>query len=147
MGQHGCGTINDNAEQLIHLCGLTNFVIGGTLFAHNEIHKLTWISPNQIEKNQIDHLLTSGKWRRPIHEVHVRRRTDVGSDHHQARLRELHMLHRTVGYCILSNVWGQTRVCDVIFNIAIDWVTKKTMEGPTRGLRWPLFSSLEDRLR
>ena len=32
----------------------------------------------------------------------------------------------------------------VLLNIVIDWVMKKTMEGPTRGLRWTLFSSLED---
>ena len=31
----------------------------------------------------------------------------------------------------------------VLFNIIIDWVMKK-MEGPTRGIRWTMFSSLED---
>jgi len=41
MGQHGCRTIYDNGEWLIDFCGLNSLVIGGTLFAHKEIHKLT----------------------------------------------------------------------------------------------------------
>ena len=36
---------------LIDFCGINNFVI---LFAHKEIHKLTWISPNQRAKKQIE---------------------------------------------------------------------------------------------
>ena len=69
MGQHGWGTTNDNGEWLIYFCHLNNFVIGGTLFAHKEIHKLTWISPNQRVKIQIDHIL-------------IRKGTDVDSNHH-----------------------------------------------------------------
>ena len=33
--------------------------------------------------NQIDHLLISGKWRRSLKDVCVRRGADVGSDHHR----------------------------------------------------------------
>ena len=70
-------------ERLIYFCGLNNFVIGGNLFAHKVLHKLTWISSNQRDKNQIiDHLLISGKWRRPLQDVRARRGVDVGSDHH-----------------------------------------------------------------
>ena len=31
-----------------------------------------------------------------------------------------------------------------LFNIAIDWFITKTMEGPTRGIRWGLFSFLKE---
>ena len=55
-----------------------NFVF---LFAHKEIHKLTWISPNQTDKKQIDHLLISGKWRRSLQDVRYRSGADVGSNH------------------------------------------------------------------
>ena len=61
---------------------MVNLVIGGTLFPHKEIHKLTWFSPNQRDKNQIDHLPMSGKWRRCLQEVCVGRVADVGSDHY-----------------------------------------------------------------
>ena len=56
-----------------------NFVI---LFAHKEIHKLPWISPNQTDKKQIDHLLISGKWWRSLQDVRYRSGVDVGSNQH-----------------------------------------------------------------
>ena len=65
--------------RLIDLFGINNIII---LFAHKETHKLTWISPNQRDKKQIDHLLISGKWRKSLQDVRFRRGADVGSDHH-----------------------------------------------------------------
>ena len=32
----------------------------------------------------------------------------------------------------------------VLFNIAIDWVLRRTMEDQRRGIRWTPFSTLED---
>ena len=56
MGGKGCGDINENGERLADICGLNDLVIGGTIFEHKEIHKLTWISPDGNVKNQIDHV-------------------------------------------------------------------------------------------
>ena len=70
-----------------------NFVI---LFAHKEIHKLTWISLNQKDKKQIDHLLISGKWRRSLHDVRYRSGVDVGRNHHLVVAYMKLMLKRTV---------------------------------------------------
>ena len=70
-----------------------NFVI---LFPPKEIHKLTWISPNQRDKKQIDHLLISGKWRRPLQDVHFRSGVDVGSSHHLVVAHNTLKLKRTV---------------------------------------------------
>ena len=82
MGRHGCGTINENGERLVEFFTTNDLVIGGTLFPHREIHKITWCSPNGRDRNQIDHLLINGKWRRSLRDVKVRRGADVGSDHH-----------------------------------------------------------------
>ena len=79
--------------RLIDVCGTNNFVI---LFANKEIHKLTWISPNQRDKKQIDHLLISGKWRRSLQDVRFRRGVDVGSDHHLVVTHIKLKLKRTV---------------------------------------------------
>ena len=82
MGKHGIGTRNDNGERLVEFCAMNNLVIGGTLFTHLDIHKQTWISPNGRDRNQIDHLMINGMWRRSLLDVRTKRSADVGSDHH-----------------------------------------------------------------
>ena len=82
MGKHGCGTMNENGERLVYLCSINDIVIGGTLFPHHEIHKLTRYSPNGRDKNQIDHLIFNGKWRRSLQGVEVGTGDDISSDHH-----------------------------------------------------------------
>ena len=71
-----------NGERLLEFCTTYDLFIGGTLFPHQEIHKLTWCSPNGRDKNQIDHLMINGTWRRSLQDVGVRRGADIGSDHH-----------------------------------------------------------------
>ena len=46
MGREGYGVQNDNGERLVEWCAFNNMIIGGTLFPHRNIHKLTWTSPN-----------------------------------------------------------------------------------------------------
>ena len=82
MGKNGCRVMNENGERLADFCALNNMVIGGTLFPHQSIHKLTWQSPNGRDINQIDHFMINGTWRRSLQDVRVRRGADVGSDHH-----------------------------------------------------------------
>jgi hypothetical protein len=82
MGKHGCGNMNENGERLADFCTMNNLIIGGTIFPHRTIHKLTWCSPNNRDRNQIDHLMINGMWRRSLQDVKVKRGADVGSDHH-----------------------------------------------------------------
>ncbi|PIK44248.1 putative craniofacial development protein 2-like [Apostichopus japonicus] len=82
MGRQGCGVMNENGEKLLDFCSTYDFVIGRTLFPHNDIHKLTWNSPNGRDKNQIDHLMINGTWRHSLFDVRVMRGADVNSDHH-----------------------------------------------------------------
>ena len=82
MGQEGHGKMNENGERLANLCSTNGLVIGGTIFKHKDIHKITWNSPNGRDKNQIDHIIINGKWRRSLLDTRAYRGADVNSDHH-----------------------------------------------------------------
>ncbi|XP_064645936.1 craniofacial development protein 2-like [Lineus longissimus] len=82
MGKHGMGTMNDNGSRLSDLCGANRLTVGGTLFEHKRIHKLTWRSPDGKTHSQIDHIVINNKWKRSLQDVRVKRLADVGSDHH-----------------------------------------------------------------
>lgn len=82
MGPHGIGEMNQNGEMFADLCLQHDLVIGGTIFSHLNIHKITWISPDNRTKNQIDHITISRKWRTSLLDVRSRRGADVYSDHH-----------------------------------------------------------------
>jgi len=57
MGKHGCGVMNDNCERLVDFCLNNNYVIASTIFAHRDIPKLIWKSPDGRTSNQIDHII------------------------------------------------------------------------------------------
>ena len=82
MGTHGLGQVKENGECFADLCALNQLVIGGSIFPHKRIHKATWISPNHVTENQIDHICISRKSRRSWQDVRVMRGADVPSDHH-----------------------------------------------------------------
>ncbi|XP_073817488.1 uncharacterized protein [Musca autumnalis] len=82
MGTHGVGRLTENGKLLAETGSTHNLLIGGTLFPHKRIHKVTWISPDYHTENQIDHILISRKWRGSLLDVRTKRGADVGSDHH-----------------------------------------------------------------
>lgn len=82
MGKEGLGTKNDNGDRLIDFCTRQELVIGGTLFPHKDIHKTTWISPDERTKNQIDHICINKKFRNSLLDVKVRRGADANTDHY-----------------------------------------------------------------
>ncbi len=82
MGRYGCGERNNNGERLVDFCTNNNLVIGGTIFPHKNIHKLTWQSPDGRTINQIDHIIINGKWRRSLQDVRAYRGADAYSDHY-----------------------------------------------------------------
>ena len=73
--------INDNEERLIGLCEQNDLIIGGTLFPHKKIHKITWTSPDGNTKEQLDHILINRKWRGSLQDVRIYRGADIFSDH------------------------------------------------------------------
>lgn len=81
MGKHGIGIANDNGDRFAELCTSHDFVIGGTIFNHKDIHKQTWYSPDGITRNQIDHISINRKWRQSLLDVRVYRGAEIYSDH------------------------------------------------------------------
>lgn len=82
MGKHGVGIMNENGEMFAETCVNNNLVIGGSVFPHKTIHKTTWVSPDHVTENQIDHICISKKFRRAMEDVRTRRGADAASDHH-----------------------------------------------------------------
>ena len=81
IGKHGLGTRNDNGGRFLDLAVENNLVIGGTVFRHKDIHKVTWNSPDGRTKNQIDHIAINRRWRSSLLDVKAIRGGDIGSDH------------------------------------------------------------------
>ncbi|XP_037959185.1 uncharacterized protein LOC119688584 [Teleopsis dalmanni] len=82
MGKHALGTMNDNGERIYELCNTMGLTIGGSLFPHKHLHKVTWISPDNATENQIDHIAISKMWRHSLCDVRKKRSADMASDHH-----------------------------------------------------------------
>jgi len=57
-------------------------IIGGTIFTHKNIHKVTWRSPDGVTVNQIDHILIQRKYSSDLRDVRCKRGVNVDSDHH-----------------------------------------------------------------
>ena len=81
VGRHGTGTMNNIGERMCDQCEFNDLVIGGTIFQHKLIHKLTWKSSDGKTESQINHILINGKWRRSLQDVRTKRHADSGSDH------------------------------------------------------------------
>ena len=62
MGKFDVGVRNDNRERLCDLCSAKWFIKTGTIFPQ-DIHKLTWRSPDGRRVNQIDRFLVNGNMR------------------------------------------------------------------------------------
>ena len=82
MGKHGLGQRNKNGERLCEFCDMNELVITGTLFPPKNIHKATWVSPNRITRNQIDHVLINERLRDSVKDTRVYSSANIRSDHY-----------------------------------------------------------------
>ena len=66
---------------LTELCQENTLVLANTVSQQQKRRLYTWTSPDGQSQNQIDYILCSWRWRRPIQSVKTRLGTDCGSDH------------------------------------------------------------------
>ena len=82
MGKHGLpAEISENGELFLEFCSTNDLVIGGTMFPHKRVHKVTWMSNDGVTENQIDHITINRRFRKSLQDTRVMRSADVGSDH------------------------------------------------------------------
>jgi hypothetical protein len=66
MGKHGVGTMNENGNLFVELCGNHSLKIGGTLFPHKKCHKNTWYSNDHVTTAQLDNVCISSRWSKAL---------------------------------------------------------------------------------
>jgi hypothetical protein len=81
-GKHTLHEIsNRNREMLLELALGNNLKVMNTQFQHKKIHKETWLAPDQITLNQIDHVLINSVKKKLIEDVKTMRGPNIDSDH------------------------------------------------------------------
>ena len=82
-GRNGLHEVcNGNGNKLVQFAAATDMIIGGTIFAHKDIHKVTWRSPDRGTMNQIDYVLIQNHHTCNLRDVRCKRGVNVDSDHH-----------------------------------------------------------------
>ena len=65
-GKFGLGVQDEAGQRLIEFCQENALVTANTLFQHHKRRLYTWTSPGSQHQNQIDYILCSQRWRRPV---------------------------------------------------------------------------------
>jgi len=61
---------------------MTNrMVLSSTYFTRKDINKQTWVAPNQVVKNQIDHIMIKNRHKGCIQNIRSFSGADADSDH------------------------------------------------------------------
>ncbi|XP_073836854.1 uncharacterized protein [Musca autumnalis] len=68
--------------RLIDFAAAKNMVVSSTRFNHLDIHKGTWLSPDQKTRNQIDHVVIDGRHSSSVLDVRSFRGANIDSDHY-----------------------------------------------------------------
>eukprot|EP00794_Sanderia_malayensis_P008574 gene8574-biopygen6861 len=83
IGKFAYGTTNERGERLLEFCRMSNVTVANTLGEHNDSRRVTWVSPDDRTKNQIDYILIDRKCKTCVKPNKTRSfpGTDIGSDH------------------------------------------------------------------
>ena len=80
-GKFGLGVQNEVGQRLIEFCQGKVLIIANTLFQQHKRQLYTWTSPHGQQRNQIDRILCSQRWRSTMPSAKTRPGADCGSDH------------------------------------------------------------------
>ncbi|KAL1462186.1 hypothetical protein WDU94_014046 [Cyamophila willieti] len=88
IGMHSLHDMsNDNGTRLVSFATSKNLRVMSTVFPHKRIHKGTWMSPDNVTTNQIDHVLIDIRHSRSIEDVRSLRGAEINSDHFLVRVK------------------------------------------------------------
>ena len=79
-GKFGLGIWNEAGQRLIEFCQKNALVIANTFFQQYKRRLYTWTSPDGQNRNQIDYILCSQRWRSCIQSTKTRPGADCVSD-------------------------------------------------------------------
>ena len=80
-GKFGLGVQNEAGQRLIEFRQENALVVANTLFQQHKRTLYTWTSPDGQQRNQIDYILCSQRWRSSIQSAKTRPGADCSSDH------------------------------------------------------------------
>ena len=66
VGRYGLGEAKDRSMQLLQFCAINDLSISNIYYRHPKKRHVTWISPNDKNKNQIDYILIQNKSRHMV---------------------------------------------------------------------------------
>src|SRR5574337_1144631 len=72
IGKFGLGIGNEAGQRLTEFCQENALVIASTLFKQHKRRLYTWTSPDGQQRNQIDYILCSQRWRSSIQSAKTR---------------------------------------------------------------------------
>ncbi|XP_020806218.1 uncharacterized protein LOC110182509 [Drosophila serrata] len=75
-------TTSSNGLRLIGFAAAHNMVVRSTGFRHLDIHKASWLSPDRLTRNQIDHVVIDARHASNVLDVRSCRGPNIDSDHY-----------------------------------------------------------------
>jgi sorting nexin-29 len=83
VGQHSLHeSTSANGLRLIGFAAAHNMTVSSTRYRHLNIHKATWLSPDRLTCNQIDHVVIDARHASSILDVRSCRGPNIDSDHY-----------------------------------------------------------------